>query len=630
MIAILIVVTSFAQNGINYKAIAKDGNGNIVANDLIQVNFSILQGTAQTNVYEESHSQSTDANGVIILNIGEGTVVSGDFTTIDWASDEHYLNVQINTGNGLVDMGTTQFKTVPYALSAGNVTGLEALDEGNEIGWRLKGRNPNNYGNIGGNAIDFSSSFNESNSFGATGFYSSSFGLRTTASGLCSIAMGQDASATATYSLAFGAGTVASGGSSIAMGNNTIASGNFSTAMGFGTEASGQGSFAMGMYNIINSNMLLAVGNGTSDSERSNIFTVFKSGQTNLNSNVDGLIIQAGNGSFDDGVRVISAGGEGVSIGSTGGDGIFISQSLRNGVRVNSASFNGIYVNSANNNGGFFIGDTSGVHAESSNDVNPDIILGGTTSSTGAGDDGIIASDPIYAGSDIFLRSNDAVVVQLDFDNNETGQFEIKAGNGNNVFEIDETGFTIVGNSTSGSKLIVDGAADAVLTNNGSGIFQIGSSSGANILMDKNEIMARNNGSASTLYLNDDGGNVLVGGSIVQTSDKRLKKDITNLSYGLNEILQLQPKAYNWKNREQDYKSLGLIAQEVQPIIKEIVNTSDDEMKTLGISYTELIPVLVNAIKEQQSIIKDLKKEHQTDMSAMLERIEKLEAINNQ
>ncbi len=47
---------------------------------------------------------TTTANGLIILNIGEGTVVSGDFATIDWGSDDHFLNVQINTGAGLIDM----------------------------------------------------------------------------------------------------------------------------------------------------------------------------------------------------------------------------------------------------------------------------------------------------------------------------------------------------------------------------------------------------------------------------------------------------------------------------------------------------------------------------------------------
>ena len=74
-ITIFLSVITFAQNGINYKAIIKDDSGNIIANDLIQVQFSILQGITQTNVYTETHSQSTDSNGLIALNIGEGNPV---------------------------------------------------------------------------------------------------------------------------------------------------------------------------------------------------------------------------------------------------------------------------------------------------------------------------------------------------------------------------------------------------------------------------------------------------------------------------------------------------------------------------------------------------------------------------
>jgi len=134
------------------------------------------------------------------------------------------------------------------------------------------------------------------------------------------------------------------------------------------------------------------------------------------------------------------------------------------------------------------------------------------------------------------------VVVQLDFNNDENGQFEIKNGNQVEVFEVDESG------------------------------------------------------------------NVRVNGAMVHSSDRRFKKDIEDLPYGLKEILQLKPKAYNWKDRTQEHKSLGLIAQEVQTIIKEVVTTQDNQQKTLGISYTELIPVLTKAIQEQQAQIEVLKK----------------------
>ncbi len=112
----------------------------------------------------------------------------------------------------------------------------------------------------------------------------------------------------------------------------------------------------------------------------------------------------------------------------------------------------------------------------------------------------------------------------------------------------------------------------------------------------------------------------------MHTRDERLKKDITDLSYGLKEILQLEPKSYFWKNREQEYKSIGLIAQEVQPIIKEIVHTRDDEEQSLSISYSELIPILINAVKEQEAKIQEL--EQQLSQNVALEaRLAKLEDL---
>ncbi len=88
----------------------------------------------------------------------------------------------------------------------------------------------------------------------------------------------------------------------------------------------------------------------------------------------------------------------------------------------------------------------------------------------------------------------------------------------------------------------------------------------------------------------------------IQTSDRRMKKDIQDLNYGLNTVMQLRPVSYRWKNGEGGI-NIGLIAQEVQPIIPEVVDVGEDEIKTLGMKYNELIPVLISAIQEQQKII---------------------------
>lgn len=119
-VLMLITINLTAQQGINYKALIKDGSGNVVANQTIDVRFTVIADIGPTNVYTETHTgATTDANGIVILNIGDGT--SGDvFTDIAWGNDIHSLKVEIDIEQdaSFEDMGTTQFVAVPYAYIA--------------------------------------------------------------------------------------------------------------------------------------------------------------------------------------------------------------------------------------------------------------------------------------------------------------------------------------------------------------------------------------------------------------------------------------------------------------------------------------------------------------------------------
>jgi uncharacterized coiled-coil protein SlyX len=88
-----------------------------------------------------------------------------------------------------------------------------------------------------------------------------------------------------------------------------------------------------------------------------------------------------------------------------------------------------------------------------------------------------------------------------------------------------------------------------------------------------------------------------------QGSDLRLKDQVRDLRYGLGEVLQLRPVSYRWKDTTLGQPTLGLIAQEVQPILPELVARGTDEAGLLSLNYTGLIPVLVKAIQEQQDTI---------------------------
>tara|TARA_R110002124_G_scaffold227889_2_gene393297 strand:+ start:52859 stop:54811 length:1953 start_codon:yes stop_codon:yes gene_type:complete len=290
LIVLFLSTCAFSQSGINYKAVIKDSGGNIVSNQTVDVQFIIYEGVALTkNVYQESHTTNTDGNGLLIVNIGEGTTANV-FENIEWGIDEHFLNVQVNTGSGLVDMGTTAFKTVPYAINAekaNNVNGLEAVDEGNGIGHRVIGRNLNNLGNIGLNAVDLSVSPIASSTYGATGTYSVAMNRQTTAQGANATAMGLDSKA---Y-----------GNTSTTMGFNSIANGYDSVAMGAYTVADAVQSVVMGRYNLGGGHNqiwnplepLFEIGNGSNNANRSNALTVLKNGTITAPSLTTALIDNA-------------------------------------------------------------------------------------------------------------------------------------------------------------------------------------------------------------------------------------------------------------------------------------------------------------------------------------------------
>jgi hypothetical protein len=95
--------------------------------------------------------------------------------------------------------------------------------------------------------------------------------------------------------------------------------------------------------------------------------------------------------------------------------------------------------------------------------------------------------------------------------------------------------------------------------------------------------------------------------SVLNTSDARLKTNIRDLNYGLSSILNLHPVQYNWKEGIDKDNKIGFLAQELRTVIPDVV-VGDERKENLAVNYIELIPVLVNAIKEQQKQIDDLTK----------------------
>lgn len=120
-----ISLTTVAQspNNMSYQAVVRDANDQLVTNASVGMQFSILQGSSTgTDVYVEAHTVSTNANGLVSLEIGGGTVVSGDLNTIDWSAGPYYLKMEIDPtgGSNYTISATSAMNTVPYATHAGS------------------------------------------------------------------------------------------------------------------------------------------------------------------------------------------------------------------------------------------------------------------------------------------------------------------------------------------------------------------------------------------------------------------------------------------------------------------------------------------------------------------------------
>lgn len=117
---------AFAQapKKMSYQAVIRNAANNLVANSVVGMRISILSGSASgPAVYVETQNPTTNVNGLASLQIGNGTVVSGTFSAINWSTGIYYVKTETDPAGGTAYSitGTSQLLSVPYALYAEKV-----------------------------------------------------------------------------------------------------------------------------------------------------------------------------------------------------------------------------------------------------------------------------------------------------------------------------------------------------------------------------------------------------------------------------------------------------------------------------------------------------------------------------
>ena len=127
--ALLLTLSSFAQapEKMSYQAVIRDASNTLVTNQQVGMQISILQGS--TAVYEETQTPTSNTNGLVSLEIGTGTIVSGIFSSIDWSAGTYFIKTETDPAGGTnyAITGTSQLLSVPFALYANTSSDTEAV-----------------------------------------------------------------------------------------------------------------------------------------------------------------------------------------------------------------------------------------------------------------------------------------------------------------------------------------------------------------------------------------------------------------------------------------------------------------------------------------------------------------------
>ncbi|MDZ4750208.1 MAG: tail fiber domain-containing protein [Flavobacteriales bacterium] len=531
-----IFVVSFALNtfsqgpeAINYQAVIRDANGNILNDEFLSVQFTIYSspfgGEPLTMQYREAHDALTNEFGLVNASIGFGQFSFGVFANLQWGLDEYHLKTEVDLGNGWVDLGTQQLLSVPFAERADVAEDL-AIDF-----WKQSGNDDVN------DSFDF-------------------------------------------------IGTTTSEELIFKTNNTEHMRVDVNGNLGIGTNNPGHPQDGLGFVGKMlhlegaadeNAVILMSEADGVTNGTNVTQITHADGNFYLRNHNPDGTL-QMALGTGADPTMVIT----------------------QDDVQIMNEGYSAILKVSAPT------GTLSLVQMQNQQT--------GSTNNDG----GLLE----MIGNAMYLL------------NQESGNLICGTG-GNNTLYISDDDFVGININTPVTELHVGTGTDASLSSHG--YFMTGMVTGLNIVMDNNEIMARNDGNTSPLYLNGNGGNMAIGqtvspswlltvngtaakpggGSWTATSDSRLKQNVQPYTFGLDEVLQIEPVSYHYieqTGHDTSVEHVGVIAQDLQKISPKMVNECEMEMldgtkgEYLNVDPSAFTYMLINAVKELKAENEALKK----------------------
>jgi hypothetical protein len=573
LIGIFMIPTfsAFAQapEGFNYQAVARDNAGSLLKNKNLTVKTIILSGpSASQKVYEETHSVTTNEYGHFNIVVGKGSSAQ-NFSSITWGTAIHHLKVEIDEGTGFAVIGTVQLQSVPYALhskTAENVSNLSiSTDDLTDM---------SSTGALTGSVLKWNGA-KWVPGVDIGGSYSAGTGININGSLL--EAKNNDALWNAAKIQGF------------PVDNQTPSLGNILKWDGSKWGLAPEPKYLAGMG-------LTLTGNTFSADNTSAIWNA---------NQLRGIDISTGTPTVNqilqyDGTKwAFGSGASGGSNWTKNGNNIYFLKNVGINVINPISKFQVQDTTYHSNNGIYFMHDNryyggTGTGAQyvgirsivvGRNGLSHVGVLAGAIGTTSNGGEGI----GLYAISDASTTTYNTGV------------------------------FTFTGSAATSQSIGTYSEARANSTYN-VGVFTVANKSNSNT----NYGVFSVGDSSNTSYAGYFVGDVNYTGSLTGPSDAKLKYDINNLQNATAIIKQLQPKTYFFKqDGEASFLNLpnklqyGFIAQDIEAVLPDLVRQNvqmkgyhkEGSVEYKGLDYISLIPVLTQAVKEQQQVIEELQKQ---------------------